>query len=342
MNEKLEQRKLAQEAMESLYAFEIFDHAITILSLRDSLTLNENLDYRKILANLHGCLGRNQWGAECEQLDFKIIYLADGELLSNNFTYFTLKDLNSLKKLLSTALSHYQETTHLPLSSKDAYSYKTFLAQLKALITSAKSISGVVASFGIAAELIRNDAALAARMPYCFMECISSMEKYINEKRIEFLPNFKGAAFQLEKARESLIFKLEKYLESRAVLKLTQRSEHYLTRIYEPIDRGFFYNTRLQDARIEVANYLLIQMQWMIVREEDISTPEQFLDVIDKAIAENERVYRFYGRMIDEQGELARILENVRQEFYQNFFASNATNDESIENYWEIGEVVSP
>ncbi|KTC87076.1 hypothetical protein [Legionella brunensis] len=322
MNEKLERRGLAEDALGAQNEFEQrLDQELvsSMLGLEDEWSETANTLYDELVGIL-GCYFNTEY------LDLKTIYLANDELLSNNFAHATPKDLIHIKETLIVLLSYFNgafeasPSTSYPFGSvvlespsrKDAY--KVFLNHTKTLISSAKTVSGVIASLMLVADLAKDKPLLAKFALHCIKELSLTLQEKISPILLQDFSKSVGAACQLEQVRESLILRLEGYLISRAALKTTQRSSNYFICVYEPIDRGFFNNNRLQDARIEVANNLLTQLQFMSLDGQDIDSPLIFLKALDKAIMENERVYRFYGRIADGQGVLAEILANMRQE----------------------------
>ncbi|CEK09408.1 hypothetical protein [Legionella hackeliae] len=256
---------------------------------------------------------------------FVLIYLLNTESLSDSFAQFTPKDLRNLKEaLIILMIQSYEE--YVSRATGEAHGkyvpakyhqtvdrFERFVNRSKVLIDSARTVSGVIISLAIAANF-------ACLYPEITDFALSSLQALTTKlhtsltlKSANYIPNSLGPAFKFEQMREFCIKKLGDYLKERAVYTEKERSGNYLCQTYLPINRGFFYNTRLQIARIELASHLLNKLQFMIDVGQDIDSPQQLLQILQNAQKENERLYRFYGRVVDKQGELAKILEDLCQ-----------------------------
>ncbi|MDI9819355.1 MULTISPECIES: hypothetical protein [unclassified Legionella] len=260
---------------------------------------------------------------------FEEIYLADGEALSESFKHMTTANLEKIKQDLIVKLDSFEKVLDKENSnfckkfpSKMA-SCRKVIAQAKQLIACAKSVSAVIASVAVSADVLAQ-MGLAAD-PFhtdstadLFAETLpNQLEKTLKDSTMT--PgtdlNHAGSAFQLEQARETLIARLEEYLQERAKLEPVEASGNSLTRSYRPVDRGIFYNKTLQDARIDVAARLLMQLQTMQLSDgKPISNPQWFAVALLEAIKANEQCYKQHARMVDGEGKLTLLLENMREE----------------------------
>lgn len=254
---------------------------------------------------------------------FAAIYRANTESLTREFALLTPGKFNDLKMtLIAQLLEDYNkfkaqnldEAAGKNVPGLDNANWEALFLRIKTLIASARTVSGVIAAVAIAAELASRQPKIAEFTLGCLAKLEPICHEILTANSSFCLGNEVGPAFKLERMRESLIKKLEDYLKTRAEPGETKRSGSYLIQTYQPIDRGPFYNKRLQDARIELASHLLIQLRFMRHQGQAIDSPMQLLQMLQQAKSENEYLFRFYGRVIDKQGDLANLLEEMHQE----------------------------
>lgn len=258
--------------------------------------------------------------------DFEAIYLAGEELLSGEFTHVTTDELNQLKQTLNTILLQFEfyvvnnkkHEFYEYLRSRDmAVHCCQVVVQTQQLILSAKTVSAVIASivtgFDVLAQMGLADNDSVANV--FKKELPDALGLEIKKMNLNTTLNPSGSAFQFGQARELLIKKLETYLSRRASLTSQFVAGGEVRKQYESIDRGFFYNRELQQARIVIAANLLTQLQFE--RNEDgtrLSNPQVFAKLLMDAIDANEQCYRQHARCVDGTGELAEYLDSMRKE----------------------------
>lgn len=260
---------------------------------------------------------------------FEAIYRADSELLSEQFTHVTTNHLNSLKRALIAAIESFENEAKkrknltvnklLKIDTKSELCH-CVLNQTKDLIAGAKTVSAVISSIVVGADILAqhglDDSSLLVRtVADLFKEDLPKvLGREIRSISIGSHLNHVGSAFQLEQARLSLMSKLETYLNSRARLDSSLvYADNSVSKTYSPIDRGIFYNKKLQQARIDVAAKLLMQLEHMQLETgEVINNPQYFAQALMNAIDANQKCHNDYGRIIDGTGELAGFLENMR------------------------------
>lgn len=270
--------------------------------------------------------------------NFEAIYQANEELLSKQFTHVTTDNLNRLKQALIAILADFEQKV---LSQPNSNFYKKLrqenkisacrevIAQTKNLIASAKTVSAVIASIAVEADVLAQmglaeDAFLTDSAADVFKDKLpKALGEEVKGMTIGSNLNHVGSAFQLERARESLVTKLETYLNSRARLDgVDIKDTTKVNKTYSPIDRGFFYNKKLQQARIGVAAKLLTQLETMQLEDGTaIDNPQVFAKALMAAIEANDQCYKEHARgmiggigVIDGIGELALCLDAMRKE----------------------------
>ncbi|KTD07948.1 hypothetical protein [Legionella jamestowniensis] len=281
------------------------------------------------------------------RLYFEEIYLANEETLSSQFKHITTDDLNRVKRSLLERLSFFDKN-FLQKESSGVRKELDKAGKLKAcqkviqqtirMIACAKTLSAVLATVAVEADLLAQ-LSLAKDKDTFFDRGVNSVADLF----IDWLPaalsetlqratfgsslNRIGSAFQLEKARELFISKLERYLASRAQLENCTHDDRQVTYRYRPMNKGIFFNKPLQEARIEVAATLLAELKAMQLSGKDkdnhkeaISHPQFFAVALAHATETNNTCYSKLARtlpggiFIDGEGELAVILEEMRQE----------------------------
>lgn len=277
--------------------------------------------YQALFTELSGYFNEEPWLNRFEYLAYH--YLLNSESLKQNLIQLTPRNLNNLKKaLVALFIKYYRqfesrvagetpENSDPDLYQERIKAFKMFYIQTKSLVLSARTVSGVIAAVAMAAELAYQQPEIAELSLNCVEECAPLLKDSLT-MRPAVVEEEHGAAFKFEQFRELVIKKLESYLKTRAERIETQRSGNYFTQIYLPIDRGVFYNNRLQDARIELASKLLVQLQFMSENGKDIDSPKHLLQMVQKAKIENEHLYCLYGRIIDKQGDLAPLLDTMQ------------------------------
>lgn len=288
--------------------------------------LTDKIDMHSENAINLAMLGLNQEADGVVRPDFEMIYLAGEELVSRDFNYVTTDKLNQLKQALITCLLQFEfyvlnnkknEFNQYLDSLKKLDHCRQVIVQIQQLVAAAKTVSGVMASIVTGADVLAqmgladNDnvaAVFKKELPDIFGLEVKQME-------LKTTLNPSGSAFQIEQARESLIKKLEQYLNKRASLASKFAAGGVVSKQYDSIDRGIFYNSELQQARIVIAANLLTQLQYG--HREDgvsISSPHVFAKLLMNTINANELCHKQYARSIDGSGELMGYLDSMRKE----------------------------
>lgn len=258
------------------------------------------------------------------------IYDANTEALSPQFNHIFTKNMVTLKQALIAKLKEFdQEILQDPakkfhkqlVKENKLIACRQVIHQTQQLIGSAKTLSGVFAGIAIGADILAqmgvvHDTLNTDSAADLFIDTLPQVIQSQPEMSLGARLNTIGSAFQLEHARNSLIAKLEGYLNQRARLdKTNSHEESPILLNYTPIDRGFFYNKTLQNERIRVAATLLTRLQCMQLNDGiPIDNPSLFANLLADAITDNENCQARYGRIFDKQGELAKQLEDMRQE----------------------------
>lgn len=284
--------------------------------------------------------------------------------MSSQFKHITTDDLNRVKHGLLENLSTFEENI---LENKHSEFHKELekteklkacqdvIQQTKKMIACAKTLSAILATVAVEADLLAQlgmakDLSLKDTVKDTVIDFISNRGKShvskVNSTAdlfVDSLPaalsetlqratfgsslNRIGSAFQLEKARELFITKLERYLANRAQLENCTHDDRQVTYRYRPMNKGIFFNKPLQEARIEVAATLLAELKAMQLSGKDkdnhkeaISHPQFLAVALAHATETNNTCYSKLARtlpggiFIDGEGELAVILEEMRQE----------------------------
>ncbi|QRN04756.1 hypothetical protein GH742_13315 [Legionella sp. MW5194] len=269
---------------------------------------------------------------------FEHLYQADKELLSRSFNHVSTPNLRELKFAITAQLGQKKLVEKVAVEKQEAC--KKLLTQMQHLIMSAKTVSAVIASVAYSARVFTelgvvtkgklSDSAICN----LFEEDIPAV--FATQKlNTGTALNHVGSAFQLEKVREELITRLEDYLSRRARLidEVDAENDHSgnVSQRYKVINRGFFYNKELQEARVAIASRLLIQIEryQLCDREgtgtpEDndrkaknghtIDTPQHFAQALIDAIEDNMDCFNKKGRVVDQLGELHELLMEARQQ----------------------------
>ena len=257
------------------------------------------------------------------------IYDANTEELSTQFNHVFTKNLNRLKEDLIAKLHEFDQKI-LQNSSKKFHKQlleqhklipcQQIIHQTQQLIGSAKTISGVYASIAIGADLfaqmgVADDKWNTESTADVFIDTLPNVIQSHSTMSLGTHLNAVGSAFQLEQARNSLIAKLEKYLNKRARLDATNTTGSQMIHTYTPIDRGFFCNKKLQNERIRIAATLLSRLQCMQqANGAPIEDPALFANLLIGAIHDNTQCQEQHGKLFDKHGKLAKQLDNMRKE----------------------------
>ncbi len=261
------------------------------------------------------------------------IYDANTEELSPQFNHIFTANLINLKNDLIQQLQNFNLTI-LQEPSKNFYkkiaannkliACQQVIQKTQQLINSSKTVSGVFASIAISADVlaqmgVADDPFNTDSAADVFVDKLPSTLQTHSSMSFGVKLNAIGSAFQLEQARNSLMAKLEHYLNQRARLDRTTMSEQFVKlHTYTPINHGFFFNKKLQNERIRIAATLLTHLQHMQLNDgTPIENPSLFANLLIKAIEENARCRARHGRLFDKQGELAKQLEDMREEMGQ-------------------------
>ncbi|VEG91999.1 hypothetical protein [Legionella spiritensis] len=273
---------------------------------------------------------------------FEAIYRANSECLSPQFNHTSTLQLNLLKQELLEAIEQFERDQLHNDKSKLQNKFnstqlevcKRVLEQTRSLIRCANSISGVIATLAIEADLlaqtgladsVHKDKSFpfhsrkSSKIDYPANLFREQLPQIVSEhaRKISNTPrlNTVGSAFQLGQAREALIARLETYLGHRARLVSETTGMYTVTRKYQAIDRGIFYNKELQQARINVAARLLIQIRHMQLDDgTPIDNPQLFANALNEAIGANIDCHNDLARAIDGPGELYKTLDAMRLE----------------------------
>ncbi|WP_232505492.1 hypothetical protein [Legionella clemsonensis] len=323
---------------------------------------------------------------------FEEIYLANEETLSSQFKHITTEDLNRVKCSLIDSLHTFNQTILQNKSSEFRKKldkkgilndFELVIAQTRNMITCAKTLSAVLATVAVEADLVAQlGMAEDLSIKRVMWNFLGNLTTIVSNPEIitvdsaadlfaEKLPatlgkalhgvswgshlNEVGSAFQLEQAREVFITKLEAYLASRASLKTVDRYDDRIIYNYRPINKGIFFNKALQEARIQVAATLLAELKFMQLCGKDsghhkgaIDNPRYLAVALSHATEMNNNAYKTLartlpgGNFIDGEGELAGILEEMRQEMKAIYPLDVRIQGANIGLYEQLGMATSP
>jgi len=287
---------------------------------------------------------------------FERIYRSNTELLSSVFTHVSSRKIEGLKVELIEKLQKFLDDlnttkyTHIyPHVENKLEACRSIISQTIQLIYSAKTVSAIVSSIAVQADVLAQ-MQLAASLTDNRLKALvrqarqvlqddafispailfrDVLPKTLNDYQLNPGTNLHdtGSAFQLEGIREKFIGRLEQYLRSRArydgeEIRYDIDDRQIVTKKYTAVDRGFFYNKALQDAHIKVAAELLTQLDRMQLRRGTrIDNPQLFAEVLMEARDANEKNIETLSRSFDGTGDLFALLNDVRFELgnvYQN------------------------
>ncbi|KTD45630.1 hypothetical protein Lrub_2427 [Legionella rubrilucens] len=269
---------------------------------------------------------------------FEHLYRADKELLSRSFNHVSTPKLMELKLAVVEQLG--QEKLVEKVAVEKQRDCKQLLTQTQHLIMSAKTVSAVIASVAYSARVFTelgvvtkgkiSDSAICNLFEEDIPKVFASQKLNLGTSL-----NHVGSAFQLENVREQLIVRLEDYLSRRARLLdevVTENDQGGdVSQRYQVINRGFFYNKDLQEARVAIASRLLMQIEryQLCDREgtgtpvdndrkakngDTIDTPQHFAQALIDAIEDNLNCFEKKARVVDQLGELHEILMEAREQ----------------------------
>lgn len=269
---------------------------------------------------------------------FEHLYCADEECLSPQFNHVSTPSLRGLKWAVVEQLARKDLVEKVSVEKQEAC--KNLLTHTQHLIMSAKTVSAVIASVAYSARVftelgvVKKGKISDTAICNLFEEDIPGV--FAKQKlNTGTALNHVGSAFQLEKVRERLIARLEDYLSWRAKLvdEVVAEKEHSgeVSQRYQAINRGFFYNKDMQEARVVIASKLLMQIERYQLCDREgsgtpvdhdrqaknghtIDTPQHFAQALIDAIEDNMDCFEKKGRVVDQLGELHEILEEARQE----------------------------
>ncbi|MFC7782654.1 hypothetical protein [Legionella taurinensis] len=269
---------------------------------------------------------------------FEHLYRADNELLSPSFNHVSTPNLRELKLAIVAQLGQKKLVEKVAVEKQAAC--QQLLTQTQHLIMSAKTVSAVIASVAYSARVFTalgvvtkgklSDSAICN----LFEEDIPAV--FATQKlNTGTALNHVGSAFQLEKVREQLIVRLEDYLSRRARLldEVVAENDHSgdVSQRYKAINRGFFYNKDLQEARVAIASRLLMQIERYQLCDREgtgtsvdndrkaknghtIDTPQHFAQALIDAMEDNLDCFEKKARAVDQLGELHEILAEAREQ----------------------------
>ncbi|KTD17669.1 hypothetical protein [Legionella jordanis] len=241
------------------------------------------------------------------------IYLADRETLTS-INAVSVKKLQYLKDILIKQLLNYKiakQTRGLLGKQEASPAYLQFLSKSQDLIIGSKTLSALMASLFLMAKCAVQLGFSKSAFLQLFLNLSTTLATSI---KTNLESDATAAAWRLEKTRERLLVKLEDYFSKRALFISSQENQDYVFSSFHPVNKGYFFNKRLQNARIDVANALWMQLQYMSYQGEVIDNPTVLQNALKKAMADNERVYRLYGGVFDKKGKLANLLEECEGE----------------------------
>ncbi|KTD00042.1 hypothetical protein [Legionella erythra] len=254
------------------------------------------------------------------------------------FNHVSTPSLRGLKWAVVEQLARKDLVEKVSVEKQEAC--KNLLTHTQHLIMSAKTVSAVIASVAYSARVftelgvVKKGKISDTAICNLFEEDIPGV--FAKQKlNTGTALNHVGSAFQLEKVRERLIARLEDYLSWRAKLvdEVVAEKEHSgeVSQRYQAINRGFFYNKDMQEARVVIASKLLMQIERYQLCDREgsgtpvdhdrqaknghtIDTPQHFAQALIDAIEDNMDCFEKKGRVVDQLGELHEILEEARQE----------------------------
>ena len=261
------------------------------------------------------------------------IYQSDEELLTSDFSHISTKELNHLKLALIDLLNDFDRSVlqncganfHKELfTTNKLQPCQEVIKQTQKLIASAQTLSGLFASIAIGADLLAQMGVVDKNSTHgitvadVFLNQIPiKIQNELSQSSSVNTQNNAGFAFQLSQAKNCLIRKLENYLSQRARFDGVEISpdEKTISKTYTPINRGFFYNHRLQGARIQITVSLLTQLENMqLITGQPIDNPLTFASLLRDMMNANHECQSSYGRYIDGKGELEKCLNEARME----------------------------